>query len=281
MLANGEHHIEFSWTDWGGDPSVVIGVFLLEALYLLAVFPLRQRYGWADEVDSKRIISFTLGVWAIFIALYSPLDTLSDHFLFSAHMVQHLILVLVVPPLLLMGTPGWLTRPLIRSPRVFRGAQVLTHPVAAFLIFNGIFAIWHIPTIYEAGLNHLSVHIIQHLLFMATGVLMWWPILSPLSELPRLPYAGQVLYLFALSIPPAIVGGLITFSDDVLYPTYANAPRIWGLSAAADQQIGGVIMKLPGFLILVAAATIIFFIWVSKEEERDKAEAAERLKNLR
>ncbi|MFQ5874032.1 MAG: cytochrome c oxidase assembly protein [Dehalococcoidia bacterium] len=281
MLAHEGHTVEFSWTDWGGDPSVVVGVFLLEGLYLLAVFPMRQRYGWAGEVDPKRVVSFTLGVWAIFLALYSPLDVLSDEFLFSAHMVQHLILTLVAPPLLLMGTPGWLLRPLVRSPQVFRTAKVLTHPIAALLLFNGVFAAWHIPSIYEAGLNHLSVHIIQHLLFMATGVLMWWPILSPLPELPRLPYAGQVLYLFSLSIPPAIVGGLITFSDDVLYATYASAPRIWGLSAAADQQIGGVMMKLPGFLIFIVAATIIFFTWVAKEEARDRVEAAERLKNLR
>lgn len=228
-----------------------------------------------------RIISFTLGVWAIFIALYSPLDVLSDEFLFSAHMVQHLILTLVVPPLLLMGIPGWLVRPLIKPPAVFAVAKVLTHPVAALLIFNGIFAVWHVPVIYEAGLNHLSVHITQHILFMATGVMMWWPVLSPLPELPRLPYGGQVLYLFILSIPPAIVGGLITFSNDVLYKTYEQAPRIWGISASSDQQIGGVMMKLPGFLILVAAAIIIFFTWVSKEEELDRAEALERLKDLR
>ncbi len=281
MLAHGGHTPEFSWTDWSGDPSVVVGVVLLEAAYLLAVIPLRQRYGWAEEVDSKRIISFTLGVWAIFFALHSPLDLLSDEFLFSAHMVQHLILTLVVPPLLLMGTPGWLIRPILRSTTVFSVAKVLTHPVAAFLIFNGVFAIWHVPAIYEAGLNHLIVHIIQHLVFMAAGVLMWWPVLSPLPELPRLPYGGQVLYLFLLSMPPAIIGGLITFSNDVLYATYEQAPRLWGISAAADQQIGGVMMKLPGFMILVAAAGIIFFTWAAKEEERDRAEAAERLKNLR
>ena len=281
MLAHQGHIAEFSWMDWSGEPSVIIGVFLLEGLYLFAIGPLRRRYAWAEEVDPKRIVSFTLGVWFIFFALYSPLDVLSDEFLFSAHMVQHLILTLIVPPLLLMGTPGWLLRPLLQSPVVFQVARFVTYPVAAFLLFNGIFAVWHVPTIYEAGLNHLSIHIIQHLLFMATGILMWWPVLSPIPELPRLPYPGQVLYLFLLSIPPAVVGGLITFSDEVLYPTYASATEIWGISAASDQQIGGVMMKLPGFLIFVVAAAIIFFTWVAKEEARDKAEAAERLRNIR
>ena len=279
MLAHSGHVAEFSWTDWNADPTVVLGVFLLEALYLAAIGPLRERYGWGEEVRPMRVISFTLGMWFIFFALSSPLDVLSDEFLFSAHMVQHLILTLVVPPLLLMGTPGWLLRLLLHSPTVLRVAKFLTFPVVAFLLFNGVFAIWHLPVIYEAGLNHLSVHIIQHLLFMATAVLMWWPVLSPMPELPRLPYGGQVLYLFILSIPPAVVGGLITFSDAVLYSTYEQAPRLWGLSAAADQQIGGVMMKLPGFLIFVLAAGIIFFNWAAKEEARDRAEAVERVRN--
>ena len=271
----------FSWTNWSGDPSVLVGAFLLEGAYLVAVGPLRQRYGWADEVDPKRILSFTLGVWFIFFALHSPLDVLSDHFLFSAHMVQHVILTLVVPPLLLLGTPGWLIRPLIQSPLVLRTLRFLTYPVAAALIFNGVFAIWHVPAIYEAGLDHTSVHIIQHLLFMATATLMWWPILSPLSELPRLPYASQVLYLFVLSVPPAVIGGLITFADSVLYGTYGEAARIWGISAETDQQLGGVIMKLPGFLIFIVAAGVVFFSWAAKQEAKDRAEAAERLKSVR
>ena len=124
------------------------------------------------------------------------------------------------------------------------------------------------------------MHIVQHLTFIATGVIMWWPVLSPMKELPRLPYAGQVLYLFVLSIPPAIVGALITFSDSILYETYAAAPEIWGISTRADQQIGGVIMKLPGFLIFLLAAGIIFFTWAAKEDERDRLEAAEHLKDL-
>ncbi|MEE9199304.1 MAG: cytochrome c oxidase assembly protein [Dehalococcoidia bacterium] len=281
MLAHAGHVVEFSWTDWNVEPSVILGVFLLEALYLIGVGPLRERYGWGQEVGHRRVVSFTLGVWFIFFALSSPLDTLSDEFLFSAHMVQHLILTLVVPPLLLLGTPGWLLRPLLRSSRVFQGAKFLTFPPVAFVLFNGTFAMWHVPAIYDAGLEHLSVHIIQHLLFMATGVLLWWPILSPLPELPRLPYGGQVLYLFLLSVPPGVIGGVITFSNDVLYSTYAEAPRIWGLSASADQQIGGVMMKLPGFLIFIIAAAIVFFNWAAKEEARDRAEAAQRLRDAR
>lgn len=280
MPVDGAYIPEFSWLNWGGDISVVAGVFFLEVVYLLSVGPLRRRYPDSSEVSTRRIVVFSLGLWAIFFALYSPLDQLSDHYLFSAHMVQHLLLVLVGPPLMLMGVPGWMLRPLLRIPGVFSLARVLTFPVLAALLFNIVFAIWHVPAIYEAGLNNISVHIFQHLTFIATGVIMWWPVLSPMKELPRLPYAGQVLYLFVLSVPPAIVGALITFADGILYETYAAAPEIWGISPEADQQIGGVIMKLPGFLIFVAAAGIIFFSWAAKEEERDRLEAAQRLKEL-
>lgn len=271
---------EFSWLDWGGDISVVAGVLLLEILYLLSVGPLRTRFPGSTEVPSRHVVLFTVGLWSIFFALYSPLDPLSDHYLFSAHMIQHLLLVLVGPPLMLLGTPGWMLRPVLRVPGVYRIARLLTFPVLAALLFNIVFAIWHVPAVYEAGLNSITVHIIQHLTFIATGVIMWWPVLSPMKELPRLPYAGQVLYLFILSIPPAIVGALITFADGILYETYAQAPEIWGISTQSDQQIGGVIMKLPGFLIFVTAAGIIFFNWAAREEEKDRLEAARRMKEM-
>ena len=271
---------EFSWLDWGGDISVVAAVFFLEVVYLLSVGPLRTRFPGSSDVPTRRIVLFTVGLWSIFFALYSPLDPLSDYYLFSAHMIQHLFLVLVGPPLMLLGTPGWMLRPILKLPGVYPVAKVLTFPVLAALLFNVVFAIWHVPAVYEAGLNSITVHIIQHLTFIATGVIMWWPVLSPLKELPRLPYGAQVLYMFILSIPPAIVGALITFADGTLYETYANAPEIWGISTAADQQIGGVIMKLPGFLIFVTAAGIIFFNWAAKEEEKDRLEAARRMKEM-
>ncbi len=271
---------EFSWLDWGGDISVVAAVFFLEVAYLLSVGPLRHRFPGSSDVPTRRIVLFTVGLWSIFFALYSPLDPLSDYYLFSAHMIQHLFLVLVGPPLMLLGTPGWMLRPILQLPGVYPVAKVLTFPVLAALLFNVVFAIWHVPAVYEAGLNSITVHIIQHLTFIATGVIMWWPVLSPMKELPRLPYGAQVLYMFILSIPPAIVGALITFADGTLYETYAQAPEIWGISTAADQQIGGVIMKLPGFLIFVTAAGIIFFNWAAKEEEKDRIEAARRMKEM-
>lgn len=245
---------------------MIIGLLLLVLLYVQGVGRLRRAYGWAERVDPRQVALFLLGVLVIFLALQSPLDELSDNYLFSAHMVQHLLLVLVAPPLLLLGTPPWLLRPLIRSSLVLRCARFLTLPVAAFVLFNMTFILWHMPRLYELGLNNLGVHIFQHLLFISVAVVMWWPIFSPLPELPRISYPAQILYLFVLSIVPGVVGGLITFSDSVIYPTYEAAPRVWGLSPIMDQQIGGLIMKIPGFFIFLVAAMVIFFKWFHQEE---------------
>ena len=123
-------------------------------------------------------------------------------------MVQHLLLALVVAPLLIMGTPGGMLRPALALRGVGPVARWLTAPAHCFAIFNVVLAAWHLPPLYNYALAHHPVHIVQHLMFMAASVLMWWPVLSPLPELPRLSYPGQMLYLFLLSIPMAIVVGL-------------------------------------------------------------------------
>jgi len=204
----------------------------------------------------------------MFFALNGPLHDLSDHYLFSAHMVQHLVLTLAFPPLLLYGTPAWVLRPLLAPPprAVFRFAAWATRPLPAALGFLAPISLWHFPALYEAALRHHSLHIAQHLVFIATSVLMWWPVLSPVPELPRISYPAQMGYLFLLGIPMAVVAALITLSDGVLYPFYAAAPRVWGLSPLADQQIGGLLMWVPGGLVLWLAMTVVWFRWAAREE---------------
>ena len=260
---------EFSWTAWHGHPSVIAGLLALTGLYLLGVGPLRRRYGWAETVETGQVTSFLLGVLILFLALLSPLHELGDNFLFSAHMVQHLAITLVVPPLLLLGTPGWLLRPLVRPPTVFRTVHFLTRPVAAFVVFNAIFVLWHVPGLYDAALRERGVHILEHLMFLGGGIVLWWPILSRLPEIPRPTFLIQMLYLFVQPTVPSILGAIITFSDRILYTWYADAPRLWGISAHSDQQIGGVIMWVPGGLAFLIALVIIFLIWANREEAKE------------
>jgi putative membrane protein len=204
---------------------------------------------------------FYLSLIIMFFSLNGWLHDLSDSYLFSAHMLQHLLLALVVAPLMIMGVSGEMLRPALNARGVRPVAEWVTKPTHAFAIFSVTVAGWHLPPMYNYALAHHNVHIAQHLMFLVASVLMWWPILSPLPELPRLSYPGQMLYLFLMSIPMAIVSVYITYADSVLYPLYASAPRVWAISPMNDQLIGGLIMWIPGGLFFYTIISVIFFRW--------------------
>jgi putative membrane protein len=134
-------------------------------------------------------------------------------------------------------------------------------------LFSVSIAIWHLSPFYDLMMRSHEVHIATHLLFMVTATLMWWPAMGPAPELPRLPAGLAMLYLFLVGIPMQIVAALITFSDKVLYPWYVPAPRMWGLSPLDDQQLGGLLMWIPGNLWIFAAIGVLFFRWAREEEK--------------
>lgn len=250
--------------EWAGHPSIVLG---LSALLLAYVYAIRRETAHArvEVVRTWQVVCFGAALITIYVALASPLHDLSERYLFSAHMVQHLLLTMMVPPLLLVGTPGWMVRALVRRRPVFLIARWLTAPIMAFGLFNLVFALSHLPALYDLSLENHSFHIVEHLVFLATSVLMWWPILSPLPELPRLAYPLQMLYLFLQTIPGSAVGSLIALAEAPLYAVYAQAPRVWGISALVDQQVGGLLMWVGGAAYFLVAATVVFFIWAHRE----------------
>jgi putative membrane protein len=256
-------------------PSTVIGLIGLGALYHW-----RARHRPPDAragtpTTAQRATFFT-ALALVFLTLNGWLHDLSDGYLFSAHMVQHLVLTLVAPPMLLLGTPGWMLRPALGWRGVGAAARWLTAPVHCFVIFNLVLAVWHLPPVYELAMEHHPVHIVQHLCFMAAAVLMWWPVLSPLPELPRLSYPLQMLYLFLLSIPMSIVAIWIGYADHVLYPFYASAPRMWGITPMQDQLIGALVMWIPGGLFFFTIISVVFFKWQAMGGEDSRAAAQVR-----
>jgi len=265
--------LDFWLTQWNWEPSIVIGTALVVGLYLYAVGPLRRKYHLAESVKRGQVCSFLLGVSIMFLALVSPLDELGDSYLFSAHMVQHLCLTIVVPPLLLLGTPGWLVEPLLRKAMIFRIARVLTFPVVAFFLYNIDFWLWHAPPLYNAALENQGIHIFEHATFIVFGVIYWWPVFSPSALLPRLSMGGQVLYLFLSGMPAVALGAGLTFLPP-LYAPYLAAPRIWGLTAATDQQLGGLIMWIPGNIFYIVIASILFISWMQGQEAKQREEEA-------
>lgn len=251
--------------------STVIGLLALQALWLARAYAHREE----QRPAPWQAAAFTTGLVVMFLSLNGPIHDISDYYLFSGHMVQHLVLTIVTPPLLLLGTPGWMLRPALRIGWVAAVARFVTTPRAAFTLFNLVLAAWHLPPLYNAAMYYHEVHIIQHLMFLVGAVLMWWPMLSPLPELPRLSYPGQMLYSFVMTLPMTVISIFIVYADHVLYPAYASAPRLWGLSPLEDQRLGGLIMWIPGGLFFYLLTSVIFFRWVTTERD-DQASAQAR-----
>ena len=192
----------FSWLIFHWHADLYSGIFLTAGIYLIFIGPLKRKLvdpGMGD-VSKSQVVSFILGLFILLFALSGPIHELADNYLFGAHMGQHVLITLVVPPLLLFGTPGWLIRPVIRYRIIAKIGRVATKPVVAIIIFNAMFAGWHFPVLYESAVQIHELHIVEHLLFIGASVIMWWPVMSPLPELPRLSYPGQVLYLFVVAI---------------------------------------------------------------------------------
>ncbi|HZU11902.1 MAG TPA: cytochrome c oxidase assembly protein [Chloroflexota bacterium] len=250
-------------TQWNWDPSLILGILALAAGYAYAVGPYRRRRD-LPPAGGGRIAAFAAAELLLVFALISPLDAVGDESLFSAHMVQHLLLAALWPVLILVALTPWMVRPVFTGP--LRGPfRFLTHPVAAIALFNLDIYLWHFPYLYDLTLQNEGIHILEHLTFMAFGLLNFWPILSPIVE-QRLSYPLQVLYLFADGMFMMVLGIVFTFSPLVFYTPYVSAPRLWGISPLSDQQLGGLIMWYPGNLPYGVLLVSAFYRWFDGRE---------------
>jgi len=217
------------------------------------------------------LIAFVAGLLVGLGAVNGPLHDLAEQALFSAHMVQHLLLMLVVPPLLLAGTPGFMVDAilarLLRPTAVRRVARAVTHPVPALSLYAAALIVWHLPAPFTRALAAEGWHAFEHLVLVAAACLAWWPVLSPSRLLPPLHYGAQLLYLFVFGVPMTVVAAMITGAEQVLYPFYAEAARSLGVDALADQRLGGIIMWVPAGVVPLAAFTVVFFRWASAEAD--------------
>jgi len=266
--------LDFWLSQWDLEPSIIIGTVLITGLYLYVIGPFRKRHFPDEPIRRGQTIAFLSGVLIMFLALVSPLDELGDSYLFSAHMLQHLCLTILGPPLLLIGTPEWMVKPVLSNKVVFHVAKVLTYPVVAFVLFNVDFFLWHAPLLYNATLENQSIHIFEHITFIFFSLCYWWPIFSPSKDLPPLSFGGQILYLFLSGMPSVLLGAGLTFSPP-LYAPYIAAPRIWGISAATDQQLGGLIMWVPVSIFYIVIMSVLFIRWMLQQEAKQQAKERE------
>jgi putative membrane protein len=250
-------------------PEVAIGLELLLVGYLLATGPGRRRFGWGPPPSRGRVAAFVAGSLILAGAVLGPLAEWAGHGALSAHMLQHLLLMLVVPPLWLLGLPAWLVAPAARAPLVGRVGGWLTRPLPALALASAVQIAWHLPVAFDAALRVEPLHALEHISFLATGLCFWWPVTGSAAAWPRPSPPGQLLYLFLATIPMMAVAAPITLAEDVLYPYYAATGQAWPLAPRTDQELAGVLMWVGGMLGYLVAGTVVFFRWAGPEARED------------
>jgi putative membrane protein len=249
---------------WHAHPDVWLLFGSILAAYLIACRRHLAAKGEVTPARKRRL--FVLGVGVLWLGADWPLHDLAERYLYSMHMTQHLLFTFVAAPILIAGVPVWMLRELLAPPLLARVFRFMTRPLVALLFFNGVLLFTHWPAIVEASVTSELIHFALHVLLVTSALVMWWPVMSPLPEMPSLSPPGQMLYLFLQSLAPTIPASFLTFGHTPLYPIYATFPRIWGIGALNDQLIAGLIMKLGGGLLLWCVIAVVFFRWFNQEQ---------------
>jgi len=254
---------------WPFDPTVYLG--------LLALF---FGHAWlargAADAAPKHTLLFGLGLLALWVALETPIDTISDDYLDSVHMFQHVLLGFIAPPLMLLGlSPGMAARlaavPLIRA---------VTEPVPAQLIAGGVMIVWHVPALYDATLHSEPLHVTEHVMFIAAGLVLFWPVLAATSATSRwrLSPVAMLVYMLVATIPQDGVALALLFSRDPFYEYYTNVPRLLPtMTPLIDQTVAGAVLMVLGKATMAVAALAVFFRWFGEEQRNDRAQPRIRL----
>tara|TARA_B100000676_G_scaffold38257_1_gene36136 strand:+ start:1466 stop:2260 length:795 start_codon:yes stop_codon:yes gene_type:complete len=256
------------WFHWHGHIEVVLGLGFLQLAYLYFTGPYRKKKYPEIPKSPYRNLLFTLGNLMIFLSISSPIHVLSDDFLFSVHMFQHIVITLLSPPLLILGTPSWLISPIFNIKITLKIFKIIFHPLITVIFFNFIFSVWHLPVLYELSVKFHWIHVFEHVLFMLAAIMMWWPLCSQIKQIPQLPYPLQMIYLFVMSLAQIIVFGIVTFARQPIYQHYIQAERIFGISPLLDQQIGGIIMKVGSGFMFLFLIVLAFYKWYDQETNK-------------
>jgi putative membrane protein len=255
------------WTHWHNEPILTGGLIFLGWLYAILTGPWRHRLAPPGTPYPRRsAIKFYSALLCFYLGVGSPLDQIAERFLLSAHMLQHQILVYPAAILFLLGLPDWLVRPVTNRPSLKTALKIITNPISCAVTYVTVMSVWHLPFLYDWALQNRPLHIAEHFMMFGAGLLYWWPLYSPSTEFPRVSYGSQMLYLPAVHIGMTPVFAYITFSPNVLYPTYEYAPRITSMSAAGDQLLAGCMMQIVGMSVAMAAFGIAFYRWYMHSE---------------
>jgi putative membrane protein len=262
---------------WSWDPLVVIGLVLSAGLYYRGVRRLWRESATGQGIRQWQAASFACGWLALFVALISPLHTFGE-LLFSAHMVQHEVLMLLAAPLFVLGRPlipfiwalpmNWRKQvgQLSKKKIIENPWRAITNPLAAWTIHGVALWVWHVPVLFQATLESDLVHTLQHLSFFVSALLFWWALIYGHHGL--MGYGAAVLYVFSTAMHSGLLGALLTFTTRLWYPAYRELAARWGLTPMEDQQLGGLIMWIPAGIIYVIAGLVLFANWLNASDRK-------------
>ena len=266
------HHVvrpETLWQAWNLAPPVVLGIVLAASTYGLGVVALRRS---GHGPGPRRVLYFYAGLVVVTVSLVSPLDALATT-LFSAHMVQHLMLILIAAPLLVLGAPVLpvmmvlprtvrrISRTIERAPVVDAVSRAVMNPVVVLALHSIALWAWHLPSPYQAALGDDVLHGGEHITFVATAMLFWALVIGSRGR-RRLGHGPAILLTFVTALQSAALGVVLTFASTVLYPVHASRTQAWGLTALEDQQLAGAIMWIPAGVIYLGVMCALLGGWM-------------------
>ncbi|HEY1367430.1 MAG TPA: cytochrome c oxidase assembly protein [Gaiellaceae bacterium] len=253
------------WT-FSFDPLQVVPVLVVTVLYARRCVTLARR---GRPVPGWRQFSFYVGIALLLFAFVSPVDALGEERLLSMHMTQHLLLGDLAPLALVLGVNGPVLRPVLALP-VIGSLRVLAHPLVALPLWALNLYLWHLEPLYEAALEHNTIHALEHFTFFVCGCLVWAAVVEPLPGPAWFTTGWKALYVLVVRLLGTVLANVFLWSGGVFYPRYAEAPRLWGLSATADQRIAGGVMMVEGSLVTIGVFAWMFLRWAAESERRQQ-----------
>jgi putative membrane protein len=256
---------------WTLAPGVLIGVALVGGIYLRRWLAVRRVSDHpAKDAPVWRLCCFIGSLAVVLLALVSPVDSLADD-LFFMHMIQHMLLLDVVPILAILGLTKVILRPVTRTvSEMERQAGPLAHPAFALILYVAVIWAWHIPAAYDLALRHPVVHVLEHMSFVVAGSLYWWHLLSPIRARMRLGGMGPVIYMATTKLFVGVLGMGLAFAPVALYSYYIHHARVWGIPAQEDQAIAGIIMAVEQSIVMGLALAILFIRMLSESEREQQ-----------
>jgi putative membrane protein len=261
--------VEHPQIHWFTDPAVLAPLALIVALYVRRFRQAREEAG-GRGATWLHALAFAGAMLALLGALVTPVDGLGEDYLFSAHMLQHVLLGDIAPLLLLLSLSRVILRPVTRRlMRVERALGPLASPWTAIALWLGTMYLWHIPAVYDAAVEHPLLHLLEHLSFFAAGIALWWPLVQPIPMRRALTGLQPLGYIAAAKGGLAALGLFLAWSSTAHYPFYEDAPRIWGLTAVEDQNVAGVIMMVEQSMTLVLVMVWVFVRMLARSEQEE------------